>query len=258
MTPAGLARAFGVTEKVSSTNEDRRPTAGGRDAMDRTLPRLQALADALQDGRGLADVAASLLDRGIVATGASAGAVAVVADDGAHLELAAASGWDERLLAAWERWPLDRSVPAGDAIASRRTIVCATSEEICERYPAIASFAAPSRALAAFPILDGETALGSVVLTFDVGEPVQPPRADAGGLALSFPRTVVPALLERIGQLERALDSRVAIEQAKGILAERHDIGLDEAFERIRHRARDRGARVRVVAEEVVRGEIDL
>jgi hypothetical protein len=43
---------------------------------------------------------------------------------------------------------------------------------------------------------------------------------------------------ERRAQLEHALQSRVAIEQAKGILAERYGFELDESFELIRRAAR--------------------
>ena len=49
---------------------------------------------------------------------------------------------------------------------------------------------------------------------------------------------VTHATYERRAQLQHALESRVAIEQAKGIIAERYDLGVDEAFEVIRRAAR--------------------
>lgn len=53
-------------------------------------------------------------------------------------------------------------------------------------------------------------------------------------------------------QLQHALDSRVLIEQAKGIVAHAHDESVDRAFERIRRYARSSNATLRSVAEAIV------
>ena len=57
-------------------------------------------------------------------------------------------------------------------------------------------------------------------------------------------------------QLQTALDSRVPIEQAKGVLS--HRLGLDpqEAFELLRARARTTRRRLIAVAEDVVSGNL--
>jgi AmiR/NasT family two-component response regulator len=66
----------------------------------------------------------------------------------------------------------------------------------------------------------------------------------------------VQALLEELrvrnGQLERALQSRVLIEQAKGVLAERYEIGIEEAFELLRGAARSSRGRIHHLAAQVV------
>jgi transcriptional regulator with GAF, ATPase, and Fis domain len=53
------------------------------------------------------------------------------------------------------------------------------------------------------------------------------------------------------GQLQGALDSRVVIEQAKGVLAGREGIGLEEAFEVLRRQARAARRPLSEVAREV-------
>ncbi|MEV5982210.1 GAF and ANTAR domain-containing protein [Streptomyces sp. NPDC052114] len=58
-------------------------------------------------------------------------------------------------------------------------------------------------------------------------------------------------------QLQTALDSRIRIEQAKGILAERWDIDLDEAFEVLRRYARRERQVMDLVATQVIKGSID-
>jgi hypothetical protein len=55
----------------------------------------------------------------------------------------------------------------------------------------------------------------------------------------SGPRRAVRWLESRSEELQGALDSKVEIEQANGLLAGRDGIGTDEAFRRLRKHARD-------------------
>jgi ANTAR domain len=55
-----------------------------------------------------------------------------------------------------------------------------------------------------------------------------------------------------VGQLEHALTARVRIEQAIGVLAERHRIRPRQAFEQLRAAARNRGRKVIDIATDVV------
>jgi len=72
-------------------------------------------------------------------------------------------------------------------------------------------------------------------------------------------RTTVQRLVEvtgmlsrRCAQLQQALESRVAIEQAKGIVAARLDVSVDDAFELMRQTARNERTKVRELADEIV------
>src|SRR3954447_23267656 len=58
----------------------------------------------------------------------------------------------------------------------------------------------------------------------------------------------------RVDQLESALERRVVIERAKGILMERHAVGDRTAFELLRDHARSSGRRVVDVAQSVLDG----
>ncbi len=66
------------------------------------------------------------------------------------------------------------------------------------------------------------------------------------------PNDATAFLLERTIQLQTALDSRVLIEQAKGILAERNSMTPEEAFEGMRRDARSRRMKLHDVAAEIV------
>lgn len=80
--------------------------------------------------------------------------------------------------------------------------------------------------------------------------------AQAADPGASQPREPASAetskLRATIGQLEHALMARVRVEQAIGVLAERHRIQPRQAFEQLRAAARSRGRRVIDIATDVV------
>ena len=59
-------------------------------------------------------------------------------------------------------------------------------------------------------------------------------------------------------QLQFALDSRIIIEQAKGMMAGRHGMTPDAAFEVLRSYARANQLKFRDVARDIVSGQTDL
>jgi AmiR/NasT family two-component response regulator len=59
-----------------------------------------------------------------------------------------------------------------------------------------------------------------------------------------------------IGQLSRALDSRILIEQAKGVLAARTRTTVAEAFDRMRSHARGTGTQLTTVADWIIRDDV--
>jgi GAF domain-containing protein len=59
-------------------------------------------------------------------------------------------------------------------------------------------------------------------------------------------------------QLRRALDTRIVVEQAKGIIAERHDIDVSAALGKLRGHARNNNAKLHDIAQQVVDGALRL
>jgi GAF domain-containing protein len=59
-------------------------------------------------------------------------------------------------------------------------------------------------------------------------------------------------------QLQGALQSRVLVEQAKGVLAERLQIGMGRAFETLRRYSRSHNQNLSKVAESVIAGTVDV
>jgi hypothetical protein len=79
--------------------------------------------------------------------------------------------------------------------------------------------------------------------------------ADEATAAVGRLLAVTEAAYERRAQLEQALRSRVAIEQAKGVLAERYGLALDEAFELIRRAARSNRMKLHDLVRKIGPGE---
>jgi len=67
------------------------------------------------------------------------------------------------------------------------------------------------------------------------------------------PTDATAFLLERTIQLQTALDTRLVIEQAKGILAERLGVEVEEAFDVLRAAARSNSVKIHALASDVVR-----
>lgn len=63
---------------------------------------------------------------------------------------------------------------------------------------------------------------------------------------------IAGSALEERAQLRHALESRIVIEQAKGMLAERLRLSLDDAFAVLRRAARSNGTKLHGVAQRVV------
>jgi AmiR/NasT family two-component response regulator len=65
---------------------------------------------------------------------------------------------------------------------------------------------------------------------------------------------VTEAAYERRAQLEQALKTRIVIEQAKGVIAERHAVDVEQAFEILRQAARSSRIKIHALAADVVAG----
>jgi AmiR/NasT family two-component response regulator len=78
---------------------------------------------------------------------------------------------------------------------------------------------------------------------------------EEAAVALERLFAVTEATYERRAQLQHALESRVVIEQAKGIIAERYGLGVDEAFDAIRRASRSNRVKLHDLAARVRPGE---
>jgi transcriptional regulator with GAF, ATPase, and Fis domain len=79
--------------------------------------------------------------------------------------------------------------------------------------------------------------------------------ADAATITVLQHRAVLERRLLN-SQLSHALESRVVIEQAKGVLCERAGLTMEQAFARMRHHARSHNLKLVAVAAGVIDGSV--
>ena len=96
---------------------------------------LQAVTEALAAAATPSDVGLAIVRQGVKALGARAATVYALREDGAGLDLIASEGYPVETMSAWEQILLEVQTPLTDAIRSGEIIVCASPEEIADRYP---------------------------------------------------------------------------------------------------------------------------
>lgn len=217
------------------------------------------LADTLVRGFDVLDLLHVLCERCVEVLDVGAAGAMLGAEEH-ELRLVAASSEKMRVLEAFEAQ--NGEGPCFDAYVSIAQVLVPDLNETADRWPGFTSKAldAGYRSAFGFPLRLRGQCIGALNLfRSDVGElSVADGRA---GQALADAVTIA-ILQERAlresrelgGQLQGALDSRVVIEQAKGMVRAELDVDMDEAFERLRRYSQARNRPLREVAQQVVDG----
>ncbi len=223
---------------------------------------LVEMADILVDDYDVIDLLTGLADRCVSLLGVSAAGVMLVSPRGT-LELAASSSEAMRLLELFELQ--EQEGPCLDAFRTGDLVEHEDLEAGTGRWPLFAGAAirAGFRSALAIPLRLRDATLGALNLLSVTHVPMSQAdmivaRAFADLATLSIVHHRASAEAQRLNeQLSAALSSRVVIEQAKGVLAERAGIDLAEAFGRLRAFARSNNLRLTEVARAAVDGTID-
>lgn len=221
------------------------------------------LADSLVDDFDVVDVLQRLVDECISLFDASAAGILLLSPSN-QLEVIVSTSERSELVEL-----LQLRVGAGPCVQAATTgevVSVDDIDQIADRWPAFAADARASgfSSIHAIPLRLRDSTLGSLNLFRD--SPGALNAADAAAAQALADIATISILQQRLveeselaqAQLQRALDSRVVIEQAKGYLAQRQDIDMDEAFARIRRYARSTQTRIGVVAADVIAGRLAL
>jgi transcriptional regulator with GAF, ATPase, and Fis domain len=215
----------------------------------------RALASPAMDAQ---DVLRQLLDRLVTLFGAADGGILLCGKTG-RPEIAVTTSSQARIEEMLRLREGDG--PCREAFTTATVVRAGSAAEVAELWPAWAAAGRPAyESVLGVPFVVDGRCIGTVILLSER------PQAFDAGLARTVHRVAevvtVVLLMDRelddaqrvSAQLHHALESRVIIEQAKGVLAERLRIAPDDGFALLRTRARATGRKLTVVAEAVVRG----
>jgi len=240
MSPSDSASTRPATERMAAVAE-----------------RLVALTDTLVDDFDVVELLDRLTTDCLDLLDVSAAGILLVNSVG-NLDLVACSNEATRLIEVFQletnQGPCVESVSTGAAVAYTDPSVLAT------RWP---SFADEVRDLGfssvyAIPLRLRNEIIGALNL-FNAEQPPLGPvekrlaraMADMATIAILQHRTV-SRVSELADQLQHALNSRISIEQAKGIIAEYAGVDFGDAFVAIRAYARSNGIKLSIVAGQLV------
>jgi GAF domain-containing protein len=184
-------------------------------------------------------------------------------DQRGRLSLVASSSEETRLLEVFQLQ--NNQGPCLDCVHDRTIVTSSDLEADRERWPVFVpeALAAGFKSVTAVPMRLRDDIIGGLNMFSDSVRPLADTDrrlaqalADAATIGILQQRAAhrTTVLAE---QLQHALNSRVTIEQAKGVLAERHAMSMDAAFQSLRRFARDRNLKLYAVATGVVLGELD-
>ena len=131
--------------------------------------RAQAMAIAaveLSKAHSEAEVTAAIAHVGTAAIGASATGVFLLDAEAGLLRFAAAEGYPSDLVEQWDRFSTDLDVPAAQVVRERRPILLGSLAERRARYLPKGKPRMGPGAVAAVPLMAGESVIGSITLQF--------------------------------------------------------------------------------------------
>ncbi|HLL68304.1 MAG TPA: GAF and ANTAR domain-containing protein [Micromonosporaceae bacterium] len=217
------------------------------------------MADTLVDDFDLMDFLHQLTDRCVSLLGVSAAGL-LLTDQRGTLQLVAASNEETRLLELFQL-QTDQG-PCLDCFRTGEPVAVADLAAAAEIWPRFAPAAAESgfASVHALPMRLRAQVIGALNL-FGTSSGALDPHTLRLGQALADVATIGLLQARAIRrsetlaeQLQTALNTRVLIEQAKGVLAERRQVNMDEAFTLLRSVARNRNRRLTDLARAVVDG----
>lgn len=245
-----------------SNPEEAGGSAGGPDREQLLAETFVTLADTLVDDYDVVDLLHQLVDACVNLLGVTAAGL-LLDDQRGNLAVMASSNEETRLLEVLQLQ--SDAGPCLDCVRSGAQVSVDDLNADQARWPefAAAAMAIGFRSVAAVPLRLRTETIGALNMFHSAPHPVA---LNDRRLAQALADVATIGILQRRSthrsammaeQLQHALNSRVVIEQAKGVLAERNGVDMDAAFSALRRYARNHNRKLSELATDVVRGQID-
>jgi GAF domain-containing protein len=222
------------------------------------------VADTLVDEFDLIDFLHNLADHAVDVSGASSAGLVLADQKDDSLQFMAASSASAQFLELFQIQHAEG--PCLDCYRSREPVIITDLGQEAQRWPDFAPRAVEAGVLSvhAFPmrlrdrVIGALNVFGEEPLPLDSSDiKVVQAMADVATIAILQERAITSAEL-LTEQLQGALNSRIVIEQAKGVVSRAQGLTVDEAFAVLRTHARNNHLRLVDLAHDVVTGRFAL
>jgi GAF domain-containing protein len=226
---------------------------------DLLLQALKSFVASMKESYEINEMSYELSSRIAEALGV-AGAGVSVADASGQLRFV--TGTDERIIQIEQAQELAQEGPCVSAFESQRPIAIPDIQAVND-WPAYTTAAdrLDLHAVVGYPL--GES-LGALNIYHDRHREWSEEDLDVidvfSNMATAYLVRVTELLEAKqlADQLQHALDNRVIIEQAKGVLAREHNIPVDEAFDRLRRHSQKNNIKLVEVCDAVVNMKLEI
>lgn len=219
--------------------------------------RLVTLADTLVDDFDVVEVLDGLMSMSLELLDADEAGL-LLTDPKGGLQRVASSSEEARLLELLQ--VQTREGPCFEAVAEGKAIAVDDIEQTRDRWPTFAERALSDgfHSVYAFPMRLRDATVGGLNLfcgrarALDVEDRViAKALADVATIGILQQRSIHRATL-LAENLQQALNTRIVVEQAKGVLSERGQLPMDETFQLLRSHARSHNMKISDLARAVV------
>ena len=228
----------------------------------RLMEAFVEMADTLVDEFDLVDFLHHLAEHTAAISGASSVGL-LLGDEHHRLNFMAATSTSAEHL---ELYQLQiHEGPCLDSFRTRQPVIVDDLSQATGRWPAFAPLAVAKgfRSVHAFPMRLRDQVVGALNVFGEAGEQLD--EADARVIQALADVATIALLQERAlaaaetltQQLQGALNSRVLIEQAKGVVAQSNDVSVTVAFEQMRRYARQHHVLLTELAKSVTSRDLD-